>query len=195
MNEDYIYHYGIKGMKWGIRRFQDKNGRLTSAGKKRYNNELISKYNNALRSNNKSEATKLSEKVRSNKDFIESSKKLDQLSAKTNRAYYDYMHTIKRVGTSNTLNRDVLEASARHLSLASRLRSKGYSEARKLLGLHGNDPISDGPAINYKTQQWMRSQTTRNVLARTLTEMSLERTATSAESKEYIDLLKKSSRR
>lgn len=30
-----LYHYGIKGMKWGIRRFQDKNGRLTSAGKKR----------------------------------------------------------------------------------------------------------------------------------------------------------------
>lgn len=26
----YIYHHGIKGMKWGIRRFQNKNGSLTS---------------------------------------------------------------------------------------------------------------------------------------------------------------------
>ena len=32
-----IYHHGIKGMKWGVRRFQNKNGGLTPAGKKRYN--------------------------------------------------------------------------------------------------------------------------------------------------------------
>ena len=31
-----VWHYGIKGQKWGIRRFQDEDGTLTSAGKKRY---------------------------------------------------------------------------------------------------------------------------------------------------------------
>lgn len=31
-----LYHYGIKGQKWGIRRFQNPDGSLTSAGKKRY---------------------------------------------------------------------------------------------------------------------------------------------------------------
>ena len=35
-NEDYIAHHGILGMKWGIRRFQNKDGSLTSAGRKRY---------------------------------------------------------------------------------------------------------------------------------------------------------------
>lgn len=30
---------GIKGQKWGVRRFQNKDGSLTSAGKKRYNDE------------------------------------------------------------------------------------------------------------------------------------------------------------
>lgn len=32
-----LYHHGVKGMKWGIRRYQNKDGSLTTAGKKRYN--------------------------------------------------------------------------------------------------------------------------------------------------------------
>lgn len=34
---DYVlYHSGIKGMHWGIRRYQNKDGSLTPAGRKRY---------------------------------------------------------------------------------------------------------------------------------------------------------------
>ena len=34
--EDYLKHYGVKGMKWGIRRYQNKDGSLTDAGRKKY---------------------------------------------------------------------------------------------------------------------------------------------------------------
>lgn len=32
----YLCHYGVKGMKWGVRRYQNRNGLLTDAGKQRY---------------------------------------------------------------------------------------------------------------------------------------------------------------
>lgn len=31
-----LYHWGIKGMKWGVRRYQNADGTLTDAGKRRY---------------------------------------------------------------------------------------------------------------------------------------------------------------
>lgn len=36
MNETWLAHHGIKNMKWGIRRFQNPDGSLTSAGRQRY---------------------------------------------------------------------------------------------------------------------------------------------------------------
>jgi hypothetical protein len=34
-----LYHWGVKGMRWGVRRYQNKDGSLTPAGKKRYDSD------------------------------------------------------------------------------------------------------------------------------------------------------------
>lgn len=43
-----LCHHGIKGQKWGIRRFQNKDGSLTAAGKKRYDISESSKNNKVI---------------------------------------------------------------------------------------------------------------------------------------------------
>ena len=36
MEQNHLSHHGIKGQRWGVRRFQFKDGKLSIAGRKRY---------------------------------------------------------------------------------------------------------------------------------------------------------------
>lgn len=44
MNNTYLYHHGIKGQKWGVRRYQNKDGSLKMAGKNKRIQSVDSKY-------------------------------------------------------------------------------------------------------------------------------------------------------
>lgn len=70
---DELQHHGTKGMRWGIRRYQNPDGTLTPAGKKRYNKEVAKL---------KAEEAKIkaAEKVASNKAKTQA--KFDKLDAK-----------------------------------------------------------------------------------------------------------------
>lgn len=40
MDNNELQHWGIKGMRWGVRRYQNKDGSLTPAGKKHYDKDF-----------------------------------------------------------------------------------------------------------------------------------------------------------
>lgn len=66
MTNDNLQHWGIKGMRWGVRRFQNSDGTLTPAGKKRYEKEM----------------TKLKAEERVEKNKARTKAKLDKLEEK-----------------------------------------------------------------------------------------------------------------
>lgn len=71
-----LTHWGIKGMKWGRRRYQNKDGSLTPAGKKRYEEEL-----KKLTSEERVLKKKLATKAKLNK--LEALKKSNEEKAKS----------------------------------------------------------------------------------------------------------------
>lgn len=63
-SDPFLMHFGIKGMHWGVRRFEDSSGHLTPAGKRRYGIQSARKYYKINRLQRAKERTKNPERRR-----------------------------------------------------------------------------------------------------------------------------------
>ena len=66
---NYICHHGIKGMKWGVRRYQDDDGTLTAAGKKRAAKSLTKEYRKSRKDDPRTDFLKLNRANSAARDY------------------------------------------------------------------------------------------------------------------------------
>ena len=67
-NEEMLEHHGIKGQKWGVRRYQKEDGTLTAAGKKRYSEQIADNIKGRLKESAKKQTEKLNHEIRMRTD-------------------------------------------------------------------------------------------------------------------------------
>lgn len=110
MNNIYLSHHGIPGMKWGIRRYQNKDGSLTSAGEKRYSKMSDDKLRKVLYKQVKDERTRqtnLSKRWMTSNTIGTNSKKAQDKYDKDRKKYMnsdEYKKAMKKV---KELDRDL----------------------------------------------------------------------------------------
>ena len=78
---DYLEHYGVKGQKWGVRRFQNEDGTLTSEGRQRLGYRAFEGIKQALKTTGSKAASSIKKTASTGKaNFIRKHKPVSAMS-------------------------------------------------------------------------------------------------------------------
>ncbi len=118
-SSDYLEHHGILGMKWGIRRYQNEDGSLTDAGKKRYGAESVGKISSAKGTQRR--LNDLDQAISFNKRYKKQNSRLGKMSGKLNS------DTKTRLDTKAKENeKNISKGEAEKKQLIKNAQKKGY---------------------------------------------------------------------
>lgn len=138
-NGDSLEHHGILGMKWGVRRYQNKDGSLTSAGRKRYNTDVFGSDYNARKKKAKGVTRRLN-------DSMEELATYDSKIASLNRKKGVIKQKLSRMDKSNpkytNLKKQYKDLSKEHKA-TSKEREEFNKETNDLWNKTASDPYLD----------------------------------------------------
>lgn len=151
-----LYHSGIKGMKWGIRRYQNKDGSLTPAGRKRYTNsdgtlnKRGEKYVAKEQARLKAEKARLSNQKRTDSTLNKLDKMRDAneaLKTKQKNDTTDEAQTPKKKPASEMTDKELQDK-------VNRLRNEdAYNDLSKKLGYDGPKTELDAKIAEMEKQK------------------------------------------
>ena len=161
MQNNELRHWGILGMKWGIRRYQNKDGTLTEAGKKRYEKDirdnLSKKKDNRIDTSNPDPRRWVSEDISRQKSLTDSTSTLVR-NIKTIESETSPKATKKRMDLSkmsdqelrDSINREMLERQYNNLFAEEQAPtiSKGRQYARSAIDVAGTALTLTGSALS-----------------------------------------------
>lgn len=162
MKSTELYHWGIKGQKWGIRRYQNKDGSLTPAGRKRYAEEtekaeaakgsvsVEKSVKKAINSGNIDDVTKwrkdmTNDELKKALERVDLEKKVVNKNSEISTRRRTTMGTKKvaRSFSEDDLDRELarLKKEKEYVDLATAINQNGRSAASKTISKIGNELV------------------------------------------------------
>ena len=156
-----LYHHGIKGQRWGVRRYQNPDGSLTAAGQKRYDRDVAE--NNMKKKENRAiidgpdpkrwvteDLDRSKQVVDANSDLVKEFKKLEQTTAPKPTTKKLDLSKMSDKELRDQINRQLLEQQYNKLfadTSASEV-SKGRTMVKDTLEFAGSVLAITGSALS-----------------------------------------------